>query len=272
MFRTKRKPKPSVTIIIPVRGRAEWAGQAVRSVIGQNGQFKLKVIVVDDSDDGQKIPGTDDKRVMVIRNTGKHHPSVSRNFGLSKTKSDYIGFLDYDDYYSSNFLSECITSLNNNPKASSTVVLSNKVFSSNFSAGIKLKIIILNYVKDLFLLIFYSFRKPITGEWSYLLQLSHQLFRRSMIKDSKFLPTLPFCEDWYFSANVLRYGHALIIPKRLTNFRYNSSSNTFSDPQRIALKTETYEAFYHYLSKQYPKSLGGLLFNYYYQKVLIKNG
>ncbi len=272
MSRTKRKlNKPSVTIIIPVRGRAEWAGEAVRSVLGQKGQLELKVIVVDDSDDGQKIPGADDNRVVVIRNRGKHHPSVSRNFGLSKTKSEYVGFLDYDDYYSPAFLSECVRTLRRSPEVTSAVVLSNKIFSSKFSFLSKTKIVLFNIFKDFILVLHYLFKKPLSSEWSYLLQLSHQLFRRAAISRTRFRPNLPFCEDWYFSEAVLRNGGAMVIPKRITNYRYSSSSNTFHDTKRITKKSNTYKRFYKLLARRYPSSLGVKLFRHYCQFALIKN-
>lgn len=260
--------KAKVSVIIPVRDRPELAKIAIESVENQTGDIYIKLIIVDDSELGLQKHF---KNQTVIRNKGKHHPSVARNLGLRHVMGDYVSFLDADDFYQPNFLSESIKYIKNNPKSSSSVVLSNKIFSDNISITSKTKILFMNLVKDLLLVIIQWTKNGLGPQWSYLLQLSHQVYKREFIAGIFFDETKPFCEDWYFSSKVMSKGKCAIILKHLANYRYSRSSNTFIDPKRIAVKSKTYQNFYNYLCKSYMSFLSKSIFRLYFGTMLIKN-
>lgn len=88
-----------VSVIIPTHKRLELLPRAVRSVINQTYQ-DLEIIIVDDAEDGDAEPivrGIDDHRIRYCRNERKKGAAGSRNTGISKSKCDYIAFLDDDD-------------------------------------------------------------------------------------------------------------------------------------------------------------------------------
>ena len=90
-----------ISIIIPVYNTGTYLIRCVDSIIHQT--YKdLEIIIVDDGSRTETYNicdtlATRDSRVRVFhkKNEGV---SVARNFGLSKSKGDYIGFVDSDDW------------------------------------------------------------------------------------------------------------------------------------------------------------------------------
>lgn len=92
---------PLVSVIIPTYNGACYLGEAVKSVLRQTYK-NLECIVVDDgsTDDTPEIInklGGGDSRVKYFykRNGGL---SSARNFGIAKSKGEWIQFLDSDDW------------------------------------------------------------------------------------------------------------------------------------------------------------------------------
>lgn len=263
--------KSVVSIIIPVRNRPNLANIAISSAFNQKGNFTLQIIVVDDSSNGLKKELALSNKVKYLRNFGRHHPSIARNLGLKLIKGDYVSFLDADDYYGPRFIETSISEFRKDDSVFSTAVLSHKIYDENLSFLTKTKLQIFNFIKEFVLICSWLSTRRLDGQWVYLLQLSHQLFSKVAIKDLVFNEKVPFCEDWLFSLQAIQKGLCVIIPKRLTNYRYSQSSNTFMNSPKINMKSKTYQTFYRRLSSFFPNSLGVLFFNLYYRNVLIKN-
>ena len=93
---------PKVSAIIIVLDGERFIGEAIDSVLGQEGP-SLELLVVDD--------GSTDRTVEIVRSFGKlarllAHPgganlgmSASRNLGIREARGDYVAFLDADDVW-----------------------------------------------------------------------------------------------------------------------------------------------------------------------------
>lgn len=99
---------PYFSIILPVYNREKVISEAIESVLAQSIQ-SWELIIVDDfsSDDtNDQIKNYSDPRIKLISNSQNKGPAYSRNVGISAAKGRIISFLDSDDRYSPNFLSE----------------------------------------------------------------------------------------------------------------------------------------------------------------------
>lgn len=92
--------QPMVSIILPTYNRAEYLGEAISSVFGQNfSNFEL-IVVDDGSTDhtSQLVKQFCDPRLIYLHQPNKGR-SAARNNGLTKARGTYIAFLDSDDVY-----------------------------------------------------------------------------------------------------------------------------------------------------------------------------
>ena len=88
-----------ISVIIPVYNGEKYIKKCLDSVLNQS-KKELEIILVNDgSTDNTEniIKEYKDKRIKYFKNTN-HGIGYSRNFGIEKSKSKYITFLDSDDY------------------------------------------------------------------------------------------------------------------------------------------------------------------------------
>ncbi len=94
-----------ISVIIPTYNRAQFLGEAIRSVLDQdyfvqNGPSSFELLVVDDgsTDDTADIVRTfeNDLKYVFQQHRGV---SAARNHGLELARGDYIAFLDSDDLW-----------------------------------------------------------------------------------------------------------------------------------------------------------------------------
>ena len=93
------------SIIIPVYNKENHIQNTISSVLNQTNQ-DFEIIVVNDGSTDHSldvIKSINDKRIKLftIENKGVSH---ARNFGLTKASSEFIAFLDADDYWFPNHL------------------------------------------------------------------------------------------------------------------------------------------------------------------------
>lgn len=106
---------PKVSVIIPTYNRSGLVKEAIGSVLAQT-EPDLEVIVVDDgsTDDTRAVVETiPDERVNYFRKDNGGSASA-RNLGLSKSKGEYVAFLDSDDLWPENYLEIMVSHLENN--------------------------------------------------------------------------------------------------------------------------------------------------------------
>ncbi|PWA07201.1 glycosyltransferase family 2 protein [Flavobacterium psychrotolerans] len=104
---------PFFSIIIPLYNKENFIENTLKSVINQSFTDFEIIIVNDGSTDASEIKAKQfiDAR---IRYFSKENEGVSsaRNYGIALAQSDYISFIDADDYWYPNFLQEMFENIN----------------------------------------------------------------------------------------------------------------------------------------------------------------
>jgi len=110
-------PMGRTTVVIMSHNYGRYLGQAISSVLGQTRRAAKLVVVDDASDDGTDRvvrPYLDQLEYYRVEFRSEQR---TRNFGLSHATSEYVLFLDADDYMADDML-ECLESaLNAHPEA-----------------------------------------------------------------------------------------------------------------------------------------------------------
>lgn len=89
-----------VTVVVPAFRASETIERTVRSIFGQPG-VECRVIVIVDDDEGKSeeaLAHLRDERLLVLTNETNQGAQKCRNRGLSLARSDYVMFLDADDF------------------------------------------------------------------------------------------------------------------------------------------------------------------------------
>ena len=100
--------KFTFSVILPTYNRSDLLGRAIRSVLAQTFQ-DFELLIVDDAspDNTQEIvQAFEDERIVYIRREQNGGPSATRNTGIKQAQGKYISFLDDDDEYLPELLSE----------------------------------------------------------------------------------------------------------------------------------------------------------------------
>ena len=96
-----------VDIIMPNYNKSEYLNEAINSVLSQSYKnWKLYIIDDNSSDASSKIlqKYRKNKKIKTFFLEKNRGPSFCRNFGLKKSNSKFIAFLDSDDYWKKNKL------------------------------------------------------------------------------------------------------------------------------------------------------------------------
>lgn len=100
-----------VSIIIPVYNTGKHIKRCLNSIVNQTKKIDLEVIIINDgsTDNSENIVKQyieNHKEVLNIKYYSKKNEGVAqtRNFGIEKATSDYIMFIDSDDYIESRTL------------------------------------------------------------------------------------------------------------------------------------------------------------------------
>ncbi len=106
----------NVSVIMPLYNKAQYVVRAVESVLAQS-YTNFELLVIDDgsTDDGpSKVEAVSDSRIRLIKqqNAGV---SAARNRGINEAKGKWIAFLDADDFWMKDYLTQQIELLERNP-------------------------------------------------------------------------------------------------------------------------------------------------------------
>lgn len=111
-----------ISVIIPMYNSSSTIERALKSVITQDYEDKIEIIIVNDGSRDNSVEVVEkfisfhqNKRIVLIsqENGGV---SKARNTGLKNASGDFIAFLDSDDAWFANKLSDQMKILENNPK------------------------------------------------------------------------------------------------------------------------------------------------------------
>ncbi len=98
---------PLVDIILPTRDRARFLSRALKSILAQTYR-NFRVVVIDDSsrdDTPQVVESFADERIRYIRHEVAGGPAAARNAGIKASDGKYVTFLDDDDQFLPNKIS-----------------------------------------------------------------------------------------------------------------------------------------------------------------------
>jgi len=100
---------PLVSIIMPAYNAEKTIERAINSVLCQS-YHNFELIVVNDGSADQtqtKIEKIQDKRIIIYNQDNKGL-SAARNTGMERARGDIVGFIDSDDWYDKNYLSQMV--------------------------------------------------------------------------------------------------------------------------------------------------------------------
>ena len=107
--------KINLSVIIPVYNAKKTLSRAINSINNQKlnfDTFKVEIIIiVDDGKNYNKIIPKLKKglTIKIIKTNGiKTGPGNARNYGVNKSKGEFVGYLDADDEWSENYLEKML--------------------------------------------------------------------------------------------------------------------------------------------------------------------
>lgn len=107
-----------ISVVIPLFNKADSIEDTVNSVLRQTFE-DFEIIVVDDGSEDlstEVVLGIADDRVHLFKKTNGG-VSSARNYGIMKAEGDIVAFLDADDIWAPNYLSEMNSMANEYPDA-----------------------------------------------------------------------------------------------------------------------------------------------------------
>ncbi len=115
------------SVVIPTYNRLNVLPRAVASVLAQD-EPDFELIIVDDSTDGTRewLTTLTDPRIKTILSERPRGVSAARNLGIAAVRTAIIAFLDSDDSYLPQRLSQALDALDREPDLVCTLSSANK--------------------------------------------------------------------------------------------------------------------------------------------------
>lgn len=115
-----------ISVIVPVYNGELLIERGLRSILNQNGDYELEILVIDDqsTDKGlEVVKNLTDSRIRIFTQERNQGPAAARNRGIAEARGEYCAFLDADDYWSSDFLKETASFLMTHPETVAVSVM-----------------------------------------------------------------------------------------------------------------------------------------------------
>jgi teichuronic acid biosynthesis glycosyltransferase TuaG len=211
------KNKNNIDIILPNYNSSKFLKQTLNSIIMQTYK-NWKLIIIDDcSDDKTKNilkKYSKDKRIKMFWLKKNNGAGFCRNYGIKKSKSPYVAFIDSDDVWKKNKLEKQIIFMKKNNYSFS--------YTNYETFGDKRKIII----------------PPLRFDYKSFINntsigTSTMMVKRKELKNIKFTNS-KICEDYYFKCKLLkRVKFAFCLNEFLTRYRIRHNSMQSSNIKNI---------------------------------------
>lgn len=201
---------PFFSIITPTYKRVDKLSRCVSSVLNQD-YNNFEIIIVNDSPDDLSYSDFEksiiDNRIKYFKNKKSMGVNYSRNFALDNLSpnSDFIIFLDDDDWFANDTLSNFVKLINEKPKENWFVT--NRAYESGKSLTVAPK----NNSRYNYAFDYLIFRK-LSGDVTHCV-------KTSAIKNIRFSKQIKQGEEWFFF-----YQLGL-----KNKFFYTSHNSTFSE-------------------------------------------
>lgn len=224
-----RDMNPLISVIIPVFNPGKYLKRCLESLINQT-YSNIEILLVDDgSSDGSDVI-CDEYRVKNPRITVIHQEnsgvSIARNRALDIAKGVYISFVDADDYVTTDFIESLYKGISENSVDLSICGIE-KIGGINIQSGkydddYKNEEILLDKsgIVERDDLWFHAIDSNLIGGY-----LWNKLYKRSLLVDYRFDPTLSIGEDMVCLVRYLqRIDNAYYISKSMYKYQINESS------------------------------------------------
>lgn len=245
-----RRPKPVISVIMPVHNEEKYIEQAIDSVINQTAENWELIIVNDASTDSTpKIVDSikaKNNKISLINLKKNQYRSGALNQGIKKAKGKYICFLDGDDVYLADKLLKQTKFLEKNDKID--MVYSNaETFDSN---GPLKKVEAIEFdcdPRDILL----TASKKNSSNWqlpsqaidyqqngSYIPSCS-VMIRKKIFKKIKFDEKLKTAQDYDLWFQLIGRGHK-IAKLPITAYKYRVHDNQITKNRSVVRKSRDY--------------------------------
>jgi len=228
---------PKISVVIPVYNKDKYLKKTIESVLNQD-FIDFELILVDDgsTDDSAKlIKSFDDERIQYFYQENKG-VSTARNSGVALSKSSLIAFLDADDFWYANHLSEIINLANTFLKADFFATAYGIQFSPK-----QLKEYVYPFEKQRVLV--HKFYKYSVGV--HLFFTSNFAVRKSIFNQLGGFSTNSWAEDTDLFIRLALHG-TMAYSKSLTLIHINEAENSlfakYSTDQKALLLKEFYQS------------------------------
>ncbi|MBQ7617183.1 glycosyltransferase family 2 protein [bacterium] len=248
------KQKPLISIIIPTYKRhAVQVRKAILSALNQTYE-NVEVVVVDDNASPENkvfrdeilnmVSKIDSKQLVCVCNKINLGGSLSRNVGIDASRGDYISFLDDDDEYLPNKISNQYAHMN---KENLDISISNMYIYNEFNQVIDIREFELNSY-DYIDLKKYHLTKQITGTPRFL-------FKRNVLVDVGGFDDAVMGQEWFLIDKIIekkcyKFGYIPICDIKVYRTKNESISNS---KNKIVGERRIYEckkAFSYLLTKK----------------------
>lgn len=209
-----------ISVIVPVHNVEKYIKQCIDSIINQTYK-NIEIILINDGSEDKSGEICDnyksiDERISVFHQENKG-VSVARNFGIDKSKGQWITFVDSDDWVEKNYI-EILLKSAKQVEADVSICGYNRVWNENASEKINASEVVEIFGPEEYLI---KSLNPQTG-----LGFCHmKLFHRSAIDSIRFDSKLIVAEDALFnilvSKNISKAIHCML---PLYNYRNNANS------------------------------------------------
>ena len=197
-----------ITVIIPAFNSERYIEKCIRSIL-KNSYRNLEIIVIDDgSEDNTALIAEklkkEDNRINVISQE-KSGVSAARNKGLDIAKGDYIAFVDSNDYISVDYFEKLVAAFKNDTDIACCrhicVDENEKVLLNPF---FKIDTVFTYTPQDLadnYFNLISGVINPACGK----------LYKKSLIGNTRFSPTLKWGEDANFNLEIYRKMQKMVV-------------------------------------------------------------
>lgn len=226
-----------ISAIIPTYNGDKILKNSIESIINQSlGWKNIELIIVDDGStdkntkkiisDYQKKYPENIKPIFLDKNSG--YPGKPRNIGLKNATSDYIIFLDHDDYYLKDGLEKLYHAI---IKYNSDMVMCNRYTNINGKKIKNMKVL----KNDLINISPLNHQNHLDLLWQINIGYCWaNIYKKEFIQKNNIkFPNHTYAEDIYFYMKILKYSKKItVLPKNIVyvhNIHDNSTSTSHSE-------------------------------------------
>lgn len=204
--------KKKIDIILPVYNSKNYILETIQSIVNQKYKNWRLIIVDDNSSDGSSklitsfINNFSNKnKFLFIQNKKNRGQAFSRNLALKNCVSEFIAFIDSDDYWEKNKLIKQIK------------FMIDKKYNFSYSDYMAIKPKKVSIIKTPNFFTYKSFLHNTS------IATSTMMVKREIL-DNIYFPKLKLCEDYYFKCQILKLTNAYKCPGIYSFYRIRPDS------------------------------------------------